>query len=71
LQRLVTSPQHIESRIHVLDGMHVCEVLCKSSKLPIYLRSKAEEEFYIRTGPRGDRLSPSKLVEYVRSRFSV
>jgi predicted HTH transcriptional regulator len=62
---------NIESRVHELDGLSVCEVVCRSSKVPIYLRSKSEEEFYVRTGPRSDRLSPSKLVEYVRTRFAV
>jgi hypothetical protein len=61
----------IESRIYSLDGRSVCEVVCRSSKVPIYLRSKTDEEFYVRTGPRSDRLSPSKLVEYVRTRFTA
>jgi hypothetical protein len=61
---------NIESRVLELDGLRVCEVSCRPSKSPIYLRSRAEEEFYVRTGPRSDRLPASKLVEYVLTRFS-
>jgi predicted HTH transcriptional regulator len=62
---------NIESHIHELDGLSVCEVVCGSSKVTVYLRTKSEEEFYVRTGPSSDRLSPSKLVEYVHTRFDV
>lgn len=61
---------HIESRIHKLDDLTVCEVACTESKVPVYLRSKGEEEFYVRTGPRSDRLPHSKFLEYARIRFS-
>lgn len=62
---------NIDSRIHELDGVGACEVTCKPSNVPVYLRNKNDEEFYVRTGPRSDRLPASKLVEYVRSRFIV
>jgi tetratricopeptide (TPR) repeat protein len=62
---------YIESCIHPLDGFAVCEVVCKSSKVPVFLRSKSEEEFYVRTGPRSDRIPLSKFLEYARTRFTV
>jgi hypothetical protein len=62
---------YVESRIHSLDGFDVCEVVCKSSKIAVFLRSKSEEEFYVRTGPRSDRLPLSKFLEYARTRFTT
>jgi predicted HTH transcriptional regulator len=62
---------YIESRIHKLDGCDVCEVLCKPSRVPVFLGGKSDEEFYVRTGLRSDRLSPSKFLEYARTRFTV
>ena len=63
---------YVESRIHSLDGFDVCEVVCKPSKIAVFLRSKSEEENCMSVQDLAVTVSPlSKFLEYARTRFTT
>jgi hypothetical protein len=43
-------------------------VHCKESKTPVFLKTKNDEEFYIRTGPSSTKLSLSKALKYIKNK---
>ena len=63
---------YVESRIHSLDGFDVCEVVCKPSKIAVFLRSKSEEGNSMSVQDLAVTVSPlSKFLEYARTRFTT
>jgi len=49
-----------------VNGKKVLEIDCKKSDEAVFLKpDKNDEEFYIRIGPSSERLTGSKLIEYV------
>jgi predicted HTH transcriptional regulator len=64
----------IDPKVQVVDGKTVCLVSCQRSPEPVYLRWKGKEatpdgDFYVRSGPRTDRLSAESASAYIRTRF--
>lgn len=65
----------IDPTTQIVHGKTVCLVSCQRSPEPVFLRwkdmvSQAEGDFYVRSGPRTDKLSPCGAREYIRTRFS-
>jgi type I restriction enzyme, R subunit len=64
----------IDPKMQVVQGRTVCLVSCQRSPEPVYLKWKGMEEaedgdFFVRSGPRTDKLRPESAAEYVRTRF--
>lgn len=51
------------------DGKIVMRIRCGKSSKQAFLNYSGEEEFFIRAGPSSIKLTGSRLVDYVRSRF--
>lgn len=65
----------IDPLMQIVEGKSVCLVSCQRSPEPVFLRwkemeSEPEGDFYVRGGPRTDRLGVERAREYIRSRFS-
>jgi hypothetical protein len=54
----------------LIDGKQICRIEIPRSTVPVYLKYKSDEEFFIRTGPSTTKLAPSDLVKYVDSHFT-
>jgi len=66
----------VDPRMQLVQGKTVCLVSCQRSPEPVFLKWKGMEadpdgDFYIRSGPRTDKLSPESAQEYIRTRFRV
>lgn len=64
----------IDPKMQTVQGKSVCVVTCQRSPEPVFLKWKgieapAEGEFFVRSGPRTDRLPPESAKEYIRTRF--
>ncbi len=64
----------VDPRTQVVQGKTVCLVACKRSPEPVYLTWKGLEkstagDFYVRNGPRTDRLEPESAERYVATRY--
>ena len=64
----------IDPKTQVVQGKTVCVVACQRSPEPVYLKWKGVEadpagDFFVRSGPRTDRLAPESAAQYVRTRF--
>ncbi|MFC1526228.1 RNA-binding domain-containing protein [Candidatus Latescibacterota bacterium] len=64
----------IDPKTQVVQGKTVCLVSCQRSPEPVYLKWKGMEQaeegdFFVRSGPRTDKLKPESAAEYVRTRF--
>lgn len=61
----------IEYTLVPVSGKEVLEIDCKKSDEAVFLKTdKNDEEFYIRIGPSSERLTGSKLIEYVNRRYN-
>jgi hypothetical protein len=65
----------IDPRAQVVEDRMVCLVSCQRSSEPVFLKWKGLEatpsgDFFVRSGPRTDRLRPESAAEYVRTRFA-
>lgn len=61
----------IEYALVPVGDKEVLEIDCKKSDEAVFLKTdKNEEEFYIRIGPSSERLTGSKLIEYVNRRYN-
>ena len=58
----------IEPKIVEVCGKLVCQIDCSPSHEPCYLN---DSDFYLRTGPRSDKLSGSVMYRYCRNRFPM
>ncbi len=66
----------IDPKIQLVQAKTVCLVSCQRSPEPVFLKWKATHEqpdgdFYVRSGPRTDRLGPESAQEYIRTRFEA
>jgi hypothetical protein len=61
----------IEYTLVPVSGKEILEIDCKKSDEAVFLKTdKNDEEFYIRIGPSSERLTGSKLIEYVNRRYN-
>ncbi|WP_048130357.1 MULTISPECIES: helix-turn-helix domain-containing protein [unclassified Methanosarcina] len=61
----------IEYTLVPVNGKKVLEIDCKKSDKAVFLNpNKNNEEFYIRIGPSSERLTGSKLIEYVNRQYN-
>jgi type I restriction enzyme R subunit len=65
----------LDPQIQVVQGKPVCLVICQRSPEPVFLKWKGMEaapdgDFFVRSGPRTDRLAPESAAEYQRTRFA-
>jgi hypothetical protein len=64
----------VDPGIQIVQGKTVCVVSCQRSPEPVFLKWKGAEQapdgdFYVRSGPRTDRLPPASAAEYIKTRF--
>ncbi len=64
----------VDPRMQIVQAKTVCLVSCQRSPEPVFLKWNGAEthprgDFYVRSGPRTDRLSPASAQEYIRTRF--
>src|SRR5438046_1459872 len=64
----------VDPKMQIVQGKIVCLVSCQRSPDPVFLKWKGGEahpsgDFYVRSGPRTDRLSPESAEEFIRTRF--
>ncbi len=57
---------HLELITHAEKQLAV--VQCEKSRTPVFLKTKNDEEFYIRSGPSSTKLTGSKLLKYLEQR---
>ncbi|KKG10914.1 hypothetical protein EO98_19475 [Methanosarcina sp. 2.H.T.1A.6] len=61
----------IEYALVPVSGKNVLEIDCRKSDKAVFLNpDKNDEEFYIRIGPSSERLTGSKLIEYVNRQYN-
>ena len=60
---------HIKPKFEDYKGGRAFMVECKPSKVPVYLKTGNEEEFFIRAGGSSAKLTLSQMTEYIRQRF--
>jgi len=58
----------VEPKIVEVGGKLVCLIDCSPSHEPCHLN---DSDFYLRTGPRSDKLTGPNLISYIRNRFPV
>jgi type I site-specific restriction-modification system R (restriction) subunit len=64
----------VAPKTQVVQGKTVCVVSCRRSPEPVFLKWKGieaapEGDFFVRSGPRTDKLLPESAREYIRTRF--
>ena len=64
----------VDPGMQIVQGKTVCVVSCQRSPEPVFLKWKGAEQvadgdFYVRSGPRTDRLPPASAAEYIKTRF--
>jgi hypothetical protein len=64
----------VDPRMQIVQGKTVCLVSCQRSPEPVFLKWNDADmqpggDFYVRSGPRTDRLSAESAAEYIRTRF--
>ncbi len=61
----------IEYALVPINGKKILKIDCRKSDEAVFLKlNKNEEEFYIRIGPSSERLTGSKLIEYVNRQYN-
>ncbi len=61
----------IEYALVPVNGKKVLEIDCRKSDKAVFLNpDRNDEEFYIRIGPSSERLTGSKLIEYVNRQYN-
>lgn len=58
--------RYIHMDIVSCEGKQIIVVQCEKSQMPIFLKNKNDEEFYIRSGPSSTKLTGSKLLNYLK-----
>jgi type I restriction enzyme R subunit len=66
----------VDPQVQVVQGRAVCLVICQRSPEPVYLKWKGIEsapsgDFFVRSGPRTDKLPPESAAEFIKTRFAV
>ena len=64
----------IDPKMQMVQDTTICLVSCQRSPEPVFLKWKGLEkspagDFYVRSGPRSDRLAPDSAQEFIRTRF--
>jgi hypothetical protein len=59
----------IRFKIVKIKDKEVLLINCKRSKKQVFLKSRNEEEFYVRNGPASIKLEGSSLVDYIKHMF--
>jgi hypothetical protein len=59
----------VRFKLYDLDGKLIGAVECERSDLPVFLRNKNTEAFWIRNGPSNIELPVSRAVKYIRGHF--
>lgn len=64
----------VDPKIQTIHGKAICLVSCQRSPEPVFLTWKGTEtdpagDFFVRSGPRTDRLSPESAEEYIATRW--
>jgi len=64
----------VDPRMQIVQGKSVCLVSCQRSPEPVFLKwngaeTRPDGDFYVRSGPRTDKLGPESMEQYVRTRF--
>jgi hypothetical protein len=64
----------IDPRPQLVQGRTLCVVSCQRSPEPVFLRWKGMEadprgDFYVRSGPRSDKLAPESADRFIETRF--
>tara|TARA_Y100000310_G_scaffold94651_1_gene92406 strand:- start:249 stop:1307 length:1059 start_codon:yes stop_codon:yes gene_type:complete len=59
----------IRFELYPIEDRHVLRIDCFPSKKPVFLKSKDDEEFYIRNGPSSVKLTGRELIEYINNHF--
>lgn len=60
--------KHILFELKTVGACQVAVVECERSPEPVFLKNKADEDFYIRSGPASVRLPVSKVIHYLKNR---
>jgi hypothetical protein len=61
----------IEYTLVPINGKKILKIDCRKSDEAVFLKlNKNEEEFYLRIGPSSERLTGSKLIEYVNRQYN-
>jgi hypothetical protein len=60
--------RYLSARLWRVDTKQVLLVRCEPAPEPAFLRTRQDEEFYVRTGPRNARLPLSKALDYIQNR---
>ena len=55
--------------INKIEGKTILVIECERADRPAFLYNKNTEDFYIRSGPASVKLSVSKVLKYVKSRY--
>ena len=58
--------RHIQMNLLTCEGKTIAIVQCKKAQVPVFLKNKNDEEFYIRSGPSSTKLTGSKLLQYLQ-----
>ncbi|MCU7801411.1 MAG: putative DNA binding domain-containing protein, partial [gamma proteobacterium symbiont of Lucinoma myriamae] len=61
---------YINLVINQIEGKTVLVIECERADRPTFLYHKNSEDFYIRSGPASVKLSVSKVLKYVKHRYS-
>lgn len=64
-----SSMLHIKAHFEDYQNERVLLVDCKSSKIPVFLKSGNDEEFFIRAGGSSCKLTVSQIHDYIKQRF--
>ncbi|MFQ5583915.1 MAG: RNA-binding domain-containing protein, partial [Calditrichia bacterium] len=56
----------LEFDVRRVKGKTLAIARCRKSNQPVFLLTKNEETFYIRSGPASVKLSPSKVLKYLK-----
>jgi ATP-dependent Lon protease len=59
----------IRWNLRELQNTKILRVDCSPSSVPVFLKAKDGEEFYVRSGPSSVRLSPSEVLAYSKKHF--
>lgn len=64
----------VDPGMQIVQGKTVCVVSCQRSPEPVFLKWKGTQQnpdgdFYVRSGPRTDRLAPASATQYIKTRF--
>lgn len=63
--------EFVDYRIIDADYKRICQVICRKSTKPIWLKPEKEkdEQFFVRRGPSSKPLSPIRAIEYIKDHF--